>query len=110
MTAYTEPITHEQALDDSFEPPRLKPLMCALPHLGFGGGYDFDLVYYLINKGQSGIHKICSVHNDYREALKALAEFDPALRPHTEVRVGLLVEGQPVSLHSQETRRTDQVS
>jgi hypothetical protein len=95
MTEYTKPITEKQALDDQFWPPRLEQLSKILPTIGFDC-YDFGLVYYLINKGQSGIHKVCSTHNDYREAVKAFVAFDPVLRPYTEIRVGLLIEGQPI--------------
>jgi len=86
-------VSEDQANDDQFYPPEFEALTPALFAAGLCG---FDLCYYLINKGQSGTHKICSTHNDYRDAVKALEAFDPILRPHTEIRIGLLVEGPAI--------------
>ena len=96
MIDRTENVSEKEAMDDDFWPPRFKNFVEFLYKEKFDC-YDFGLVYYLINKGQTGVHKICSVHNDYREAKKALAYFDPVLKPHTEIRVGLLVEGHPIA-------------
>jgi len=91
----TNTITEKEVMDDLDWPPRFKSLVPFLYKENFDC-YDFGLVYYLINKGQTGIHKICSTHNDYREAKKALDAFDPVLRTHTEIRVGMLIEGHPI--------------
>ncbi len=58
-------------------------------------------VYYLINKGQTGFHKIIyenreMMYDNYDEALKALNKLSADLRPITEVRMGLFVEGPAV--------------
>jgi hypothetical protein len=87
-------VSEDQAKDDQFYPDEFEALTPALyAAVGLCG---FGLCYYVINRGQSGIHKICSVHNDYGEAVKALEAFDPVLRPYMEVRIGLLVEGPAI--------------
>lgn len=59
--------------------------------------YDFGSVFYVINKGQTGIHKVCAVFTDYRQAKDYLDGMDKELRPHTEVRVGFMIEGHPLA-------------
>jgi len=86
-------VAEDQAKDDQFYPPEFEALTPALYAADLCG---FGLCYYVINRGQTGVHKICSTHNGYREAVKALEAFDPVLRPHTEVRIGLLIEGPAV--------------
>jgi hypothetical protein len=86
-------VSEDQAKDDQFYPPEFEALTPALYAADLCGS---GLCYYLINRGQTGVHKVCSVHNDYAEAVKALETFDPVLRPHMEVRIGLLIEGPAV--------------
>ena len=98
-----EPISEKKVLDVLAEWPDLfEPVVPELYRLGFGC-YDIGMVYYVINRGQTGIHKVCSIHTDYREAKKALEAFDPVLRPHTEIRQGLLIEGNPVEQEKEKT-------
>lgn len=58
--------------------------------------FDFGTIFYVINKGQTGIGKVCAVFTDYDQAKKYLDDMDPDMKPHTEVRVGLMIEGYPL--------------
>jgi hypothetical protein len=87
-----EPVTEKQARELDFLNRRFVPY-----EDGFTD-YDWGVVFYVINRGQSGIHKVCSLHLTLDEAKAALEKFDPVLRPHTEIRAGMMIEGPPIKL------------
>lgn len=93
-----EPVTEKQARELDFLNDALIPAVRFVPYEDGFTDYDWGVVFYVINRGQSGIHKVCSLHLTLDEAKAALEKFDPVLRPHTEIRAGMMIEGPPIKL------------
>ena len=84
-------------LDDESLTPLLQKAILTLSSQGFDI-YDFGFIFYVINKGQTGTEKIMKASTYLQEAKDFLNALDEKLKPHSEIRVGLIVEGYPLTI------------
>lgn len=91
-----KPLKSKRIKDGLEFPKELDALVPCLREHGLGI-YDFGPVFYVINKGQTGIHKVCAIFTNYQWAKDYLDGMDEVLRPYTEIRAGLMIEGPPLA-------------
>ncbi len=84
-------ITREEAASDRKFPDCIERVLDNLPRKD--SGVQGNEVFYVINKGQCGFHKIMHVAGSYDEAVKYIGGLDKDIGVCSEVRYGLLIEG-----------------